>query len=195
MGDVVLYEVDEGERRMLFGTPIEERDPEQDYPLSGFRGGYGTASGLGLLMTTTLYDDTGTLAYFDLSRPGEVEQVTIDGLATAAPASSRVIDHLEGDRVLARLQHRRLLLGVRRSARRELRAPSRSTARSSARTSSREAFCTGLDFDEESGRFVASFCTATSPTQLHVLPAEASPPIPLTRERALGPRPGAPVRR
>src|SRR4029453_7374388 len=40
--------------------------------------------------------------------------------------------------------------------------------------------------DEESGRFVVSFCTATSPTQLHVLPAEEAPSVPLTRERALG---------
>ena len=44
----------------------------------------------------------------------------------------------------------------------------------------------GIDYDEESGRFVASFCTATTPTQLHLLPADDSAPAPLTRERALG---------
>ena len=44
----------------------------------------------------------------------------------------------------------------------------------------------GIDHDEESGRFVASFCTATTPTQLHLLPADDSAPRPLTRERALG---------
>jgi dipeptidyl aminopeptidase/acylaminoacyl peptidase len=44
----------------------------------------------------------------------------------------------------------------------------------------------GLDYDLGSGRFVAAFCTATSPTQLHVLPAEAGEPDTLTRERALG---------
>jgi dipeptidyl aminopeptidase/acylaminoacyl peptidase len=44
----------------------------------------------------------------------------------------------------------------------------------------------GLEFDAGSGRFVASFCTATSPTQLHVLPAADASPTALTRERALG---------
>ena len=44
----------------------------------------------------------------------------------------------------------------------------------------------GLHFDAGSGRFVAAFCTATSPTQLHVLPADDGPPATLTRERALG---------
>jgi dipeptidyl aminopeptidase/acylaminoacyl peptidase len=44
----------------------------------------------------------------------------------------------------------------------------------------------GLEFDTDSGRFVASFCTATSPTQLYVLPAANAAPTTLTRERALG---------
>jgi dipeptidyl aminopeptidase/acylaminoacyl peptidase len=45
----------------------------------------------------------------------------------------------------------------------------------------------GLNYDANSGRFAAAFCTATSPTQLHVLAAEpASSPERLTRERALG---------
>ena len=99
MGDVVLYEVDDaGARSMLFGTPIEERDPESSYPLSGFRAAHGTASGAGVLLTTTLYDDTGSLAFLDLSRPGEVEPVSIDGLAHDGVGELEGLDHLEGDR-------------------------------------------------------------------------------------------------
>ncbi len=185
MGDLVLYEVDEGERRMLFGTPMEERDPEQDYPLSGFGGGYGTASGLGLLMTTTLYDDTGTLAYFDLSRAGELEEVTIDGLRHSGAGELEGIDHLEGDRYSLVYN----IDGCSWAYAGVLDESSRTFTIDRALVGEDElagGVLHGLDFDEESGRFVASFCTATSPTQLHVLPAEASPPIPLTRERALG---------
>ena len=98
MGDVVLYEVDGTERTMLYGTPIEERDPDQDQPLAGFRGGHGTQSGRGILLTTTLFDDTGTLGYFDFSRPGEVEPVTIDGLRHGGAGELEGLDHLEGDR-------------------------------------------------------------------------------------------------
>ena len=40
MGDTVLYEIDDaGTRRMLYGAPIEERDPEAQQPLAGFRSG------------------------------------------------------------------------------------------------------------------------------------------------------------
>jgi dipeptidyl aminopeptidase/acylaminoacyl peptidase len=48
----------------------------------------------------------------------------------------------------------------------------------------------GLHYDEASGRFAVSFCTATNPTQIHVLPAQDGPSTRLTRERALGLAPG-----
>jgi dipeptidyl aminopeptidase/acylaminoacyl peptidase len=184
-GDLVLYEVNGGERTMLFGTPLEERDPEQDYPLSGFRGGHGTASGRGVLLTTTLFDDTGSLAYLDLARPGEVDPVTIDGLRHGGAGELEDLDHLVDDRYslvynidgcswvyagaldeeARSFTVERVLVGEGALA---------------------GGVLHGIEHDEESGRFVASFCTATSPTQLHLLPADDSAAVVLTRERALG---------
>jgi dipeptidyl aminopeptidase/acylaminoacyl peptidase len=185
-GDVVVYEVDgSGERRMLHGTAIEERDPETEYPLSGFRAGYGTVSGAGILLTTTLTDDTGTLAYLDLSRPGELDPVTIEGLAHEGAGELESLDHLEGDRYsllynidgcswayaggfdegVRTFTIERVLVGEGELA---------------------GGVLHGIDYDEGSGRFVAAFCTATSPTQLHVLPATEGASDVLTRERALG---------
>ena len=185
MGDVVLYEVDAGERTMLFGTPIEERDPERDYPPSGFRGGRGTASGLGLLLTTTLYDDTGTLAYLDLSRPGELEQVAIDGLRHRGVGELESIDHLGG----ARYSLVYNIDGCSWAYAGVLDEESRSFTIERVLVGEDElagGVLHGIDYDEGSGSFVAAFCTATIPTQLHVLPAEDSPSVALTRERALG---------
>jgi pimeloyl-ACP methyl ester carboxylesterase len=185
-GDVVVYEVDgSGGRRMLYGTAIEERDPETEYPLSGFRAGYGTASGSGILLTTTLFDDTGTLAYLDLSRPGEVDPVTIEGLAHEGVGELEGLDHLEGDRyslvynidgcswayaaefdeAACAFTIERVLVGEGELA---------------------GGVLHGIHYDEVSARFVAAFCTATSPTQLHVLPATDGATTVLTRERALG---------
>ncbi|HUF01532.1 MAG TPA: prolyl oligopeptidase family serine peptidase [Gaiellaceae bacterium] len=185
MGDVVLYEVDDlGARRMLHGTPIEERDPGTDYPLAGFRAAHGTASGAGVLLTTTLYEDTGSLAYLDLSRP-EVAPVAIEGLAHDGVGELEGLSHLEGDRYALSFNidgcswayagafdegsHRfsvdRVLVGENELA---------------------DGVLHGLQYDEGSGRFVASFCTATMPTQLHLLPAEPAASTALTRERALG---------
>ena len=186
MGDVVLYEIDAaGARTMLFGTPIEERDADGEYPLSGFQAGHGTSSGVGVLLTTALYDDAGSLAYLDLSRPGELEPVALDGLTHTGDGELYGLEHLEGDRyrltfnidgcswayagsfeeVGRRFTVERVLVGEGELA---------------------GGVLHGIDFDAGSGRFVAAFCTATSPTQLHVLPAEDGPPETLTRERALG---------
>jgi pimeloyl-ACP methyl ester carboxylesterase len=186
MGDVVLYEVDAaGAREVLFGTPIEERNAEGEYPLSGFQGGHGTSSGAGVLLTTALYDDAGSLAYLDLSKPGELEPVALDGLTHTGDGELYGLEHLEGDRYRLtfnidgcswayagsfdeagrRFAVERVLVGEGGLA---------------------GGVLHGIDFDAGSGRFVAAFCTATSPTQLHLLPATDGPPETLTRERALG---------
>ncbi len=185
LGDVVLYEVVDGERRMLHGTPIEERDPESDHPLSGFRSAYGTASGRGVLLTTTLFDDTGTLAYLDLARPGQVDPVEIEGLRHGGEGELEGIDHLEGDRYLLLYN----IDGCSWAYAGSLDEDGRTFAVERVLVGEDElagGVVHGIDFDEASGRFVVSFCTATSPTQLHVLPAEEGTPTQLTRERALG---------
>lgn len=191
VGDVVLYEIDEsGERRMLYGVPLDERDPEADYTPSGFGRCHGTASGAGLLLTTTLYDDSGSLAFLDLSRPGELEPVAVDGLEHEGAGELEALTHLEGDRFA-------LTYNIDGCS-----WVYAGTFDEAARSFAVERVLVGLDelgggvlhglhFDPESGRFAASFCTSTSPTQLFVLPADAgSEPVQLTQERALGLAPG-----
>jgi dipeptidyl aminopeptidase/acylaminoacyl peptidase len=185
MGDVVLYEVEDGARRILFGTPIEERDPEQHYPLSGFRSGWGTANGRGLLVATTLFDDAGSLAYLDLERPGELEPVAIAGLRHGGAGELEGLDHLEGDRYALAYN----IDGCSWAYAGTFREDGREFIAERVLVGEDElegGVLHGLDHDEGSGRFVASFCTATTPTQLHVLPAEDGRSHALTRERALG---------
>jgi dipeptidyl aminopeptidase/acylaminoacyl peptidase len=186
MGDTVLYEVDDaGTRRMLYGTPIEERDPEAQQPLAGFRGGHATASGAGVLLASTLHNDTGALAYLDLSRPGDVDPVAIDGLAHDGSGELEGLNHLEGDRYTLTYNIDGcswVYAGVFDEA-------SRSFSVDRVLVGEGElagGVLHGLHYDAGSGRFVAAFCTATSPTQLHLLPADDLASTTLTRERALG---------
>ena len=186
LGDILLYEVDaEGGRRVLFGTPLEERDPETEYPLSGFQSAHGVASGNGILIVSGLHDDAGSLGFVGFSQPGEVEPVDITGLAHDGAGELERLDHLEGDRYA-------LVYNIDGCS-----WAYAGTFDERARTFTAERVLVGegeleggvlhgLDYDDGSGRFVAAFCTATTPTQLHVLPAEESPPVVLTRERALG---------
>src|SRR5215216_3285278 len=66
--DIVLYERDPGtgERRMIWGTPIEERPEGEQHPLLGFQSSQFTASGRGLLLVTSLFEDTYGPGYIDL---------------------------------------------------------------------------------------------------------------------------------
>ena len=186
MGDIVLYEVDDaGSRQMLYGTPIEDRDPEVHYPLSGFRSAHGTTSGAGILLTTTLYDDTGSLAFLDLSRPGEVEPVAIVGLAHEGVGELEGLEHLDDDRYSLTYN----IDGCSWAYAGSFDEAARSFSVERVLVGEGElagGVLQGLHHDKGSGRFVASFCTATRPTQIHVLPAEDSAPTSLTRERALG---------
>jgi pimeloyl-ACP methyl ester carboxylesterase len=186
MGDVVLYEVEEaGSRQMLYGTPIEEREPGTEHPLSGFRSAHGVTSGAGILLTTTLHDDTGSLAFLDLSRPGEVEPVAIAGLAHDGAGELEGLEHLDADRYSLTYN----IDGCSWAYAGTFDEVARSFSVDRVLVGEGElagGVLHGLHYDRGSGRFVAAFCTATSPTQIHVLPAEDSAPTTLTRERALG---------
>jgi dipeptidyl aminopeptidase/acylaminoacyl peptidase len=186
IGDVVLYEVAEGGgRRMLYGIAIEERDPQAEYAPSGMAAGHGTASGAGVVVTTTLFDDAGSLAYLAFDRPGEVEPVAVEGLAHDGAGQLEGLEHLAGDRYAVTFN----IDGCSWVYAGSFDESSRSFAVDRVLVGQGElagGVLHGIDYDETSGRYVASFCTATSPTQLHVLPAAGGPSVPLTRERALG---------
>ena len=185
-GDVVLYEIDDaGSRMTLYGTPIDERDPDSEYQLNGFRAAYGTAGGRGLLLVTTLHEDTGSLAFLDLDRPGEIDEVRIAGLVHDGVGELEGLTNLEGDRYALTYN----IDGCSWAYAGSFDEPARAFRVERVLVGEDDlagGVLHGLDYDEESGRYAASFCTATTPTQLHVLPAESGEPTTLTRERALG---------
>ena len=187
IGDIVLYEVDgAGARQVLYGTPLDEREEGRDYPLSGLGSAHGTVSGKGILLTTTVFDDSGSPGYLELDGSGEIEPVTIEGLVHEGAGELEALQHLEGSRYAAQynidgcswvyetlfdeagrsLTVERVLIGEDELAGGTLH---------------------GLHYDEDSGGFALSFCTATDPTQLYVLEPEAdTQPARRTRERVLG---------
>jgi pimeloyl-ACP methyl ester carboxylesterase len=186
-GDVVLYELDDaGKRRMLLGTPIDEREEGKEYALTGLRGAHATESGQGLLLTTTLHDDAGTPCYLAYDGTGEIEPVALEGLVHTGEGEIEGLEHLDGFRYALlynidgcswayaalfdepgrKLTVERVLVGEGELS---------------------DGMLHGLHYDEESGAFALSFCTATDPTQLYVLRPEAgASPARRTRERVLG---------
>ena len=187
LGDVVLYEVESGTRRVLAGTPIDEREEGGEYPLSGINSPHGTTSGNGILLVTTLFGDTGVPGYLDLTKPRtELERVAFHGLRHEGAGELERFQHLEGDRYAAVFN----IDGCSWAYEARLDEAGRALTVERLLVGEDElagGVLHGLHFDEESGRYALAFCTATMPTQLHVLEPEAgTPPARKTRERALG---------
>jgi pimeloyl-ACP methyl ester carboxylesterase len=187
-GDEILYEPEsDGGRRVLAGTPIDEREEGVEYPLTGFRGMRAVESGSGVLLGTTLLgDDAGSFGLIAFDRPGEIEPVAIDGLVHEGVGELEDLRHLEGDRYAAIYN----IDGCSWTYDTRFDEGSRTLSVERVLVGEGElsgGVLHGLDYDEGSGRFALSFCTATMPTQLYVLEQDAAaPPAPRTRERALG---------
>jgi pimeloyl-ACP methyl ester carboxylesterase len=187
IGDSVLYELDgDGARSVLHGTPIEEREEGREYPLAGLRGAHGTASGQGVVLGTSLFSDAGAPGYLDLSGAGEIEPVAVEGLVHEGAGELEDLVHLEGDRYAAIYN----IDGCSWAYDMRLDEPARSLRVERVLVGRGElegGILHGLSFDEASGAFALSYCTATDPTQLWVLEPDASAtPTRKTRERVLG---------
>jgi pimeloyl-ACP methyl ester carboxylesterase len=183
-GDVVLYEPDgKGGRTILHGTPLDEREDGREYPRAGFDSAHVTASGEGLLLATTLFDDRGAPGYLPLDGE-QLEPVAVDGLVHAGDGELERLQHLEDDRFAAVYN----IDGCSWAYDARFDEPARRLTLERALVGQGEladGVLHGLDLDQSTGRFAVSFCTATMPTQLYVLDDEASPSR-RTRERALG---------
>ena len=120
MGDVVLYELDgAGERRMLYGTPIEEREAEARAtrsPASAAATGPRAAPACcSRRRSSTTPARSGTSISPVRARSSRSRST---GIAHEGAGELEGLQHLEGDRYALTLQHRRLLVGVRRLVRR-----------------------------------------------------------------------------
>jgi dipeptidyl aminopeptidase/acylaminoacyl peptidase len=147
---------------------------------------HGTASGQGVLLVTTTFDDASGPGYLELARPeAGIEPVRLEGLVHEGSGELERLRHLAGDRFVAVFN----IDGCSWVYEVELDEASRNLVVTRALVGEGElagGVLHGIDFDEESGRYVLAFCTATMPTQLYVLEPAHNAPSKKTRERALG---------
>lgn len=175
---------------MLWGMPLEERDPDEEYEQLGASAGHVVQSGRGLLLVASLFDDGGGPVYLELDGDGRAEEVVLEGAVHSGAGEFESLDRLGSDRFAAVFnidgaswayeavfdeERRVLTLGRVLCGRGELEG----------------GVLHGLHHDRDSGRYCLSFCTATTPTQLYLLdPDEEARPRRQTRERPLGLSPG-----
>jgi pimeloyl-ACP methyl ester carboxylesterase len=100
VGDSVLFLDSGGKRTLLYGTPLEDRKDGEITPLNGLGPAVFSPSKKGALVTSSVFEDTFSLGYIDLSRPGRLEQVRLKGIKHAGAGELVEIDRLQEDRYL-----------------------------------------------------------------------------------------------
>ncbi len=187
-GDEVLYRWQRGDTgvKLVYGTPIEHREPGQKVPPTGFGAFWFTPDNKGFLFSTVLFDDLGSLAYMDLAESGAIKPVPIEGVVHQGIGEFNGVTHLAGKRyALAynidgcswlyeatfdesawRMRIDHVICGAGRLA---------------------GGVMEGYYYDKASDSYVLSFSNATSPTQLYTVSGKDRRTIrQLTQERVLG---------
>ncbi len=102
MGDttIFLWSKQQPEQRILYGTPIEQRTPDQDIPLNDFSFPWFVAKDQAILLSTTLFEDEKGLGYIDLSKPQEIKPVKILNRKHSGTGELVRIDHIQGNRFI-----------------------------------------------------------------------------------------------
>lgn len=168
-GDVVYYlwREGEGERRLLFGKPIEQRAADEKVAPNGVGAAHLTPDG-GVLFVSALFEDSYGLTYFPLENPGDVKPVTVENLTHTGSGELTHLHHRTGDRYTltynidgiswvyegtfiaaqARFVVDRMLVGMGELS---------------------DGVLEALYYDPDSGRYALSFSTAIFPSQLYLI--------------------------
>ena len=187
-GDNVLYLWDEaaGQERLLNGRPLDEREPGEVVPLTSFGPTDFLPSGRGLLLLTSLFEDTYGLGYIALDEPETVARVEVRGVVHEGLGEMENLKHLHGARYAVQYNidgASWLYEGVFNEDTLEMRLEAVVCGRGVLEG----GVLDGFYYDKAADRYALSFSTAESPTQLYtVLGAARDIVHQHTNERVLG---------
>jgi dipeptidyl aminopeptidase/acylaminoacyl peptidase len=188
-GDDVIYRWQEGKEglELVYGLPIEKRNPGQVVKPNGISSVNFTEDGCGLLVNCAVYDDRFGPAYINLAKPGEMREVTIRGLSHHGDGELEAISHVRDDLYLVVYN----IDGCTWMYEAEFDRPSLALVIKSVVIGAEAPLANGMAFshsyDKQDDRHVISFSTATTPTQIYSVEGPDRKKVVLhTRERVLG---------
>jgi pimeloyl-ACP methyl ester carboxylesterase len=187
-GDNVLYlwEATTGQARLLNGRPLAEREPDEEVPLTSFGATCFVPSGRGLLLTTSLFEDTYGLGWIALDEPETVARVEMSGTVHDGLGEMENLKHLRGNRYAVQYNidgESWLYEGEFDEDALAMRLDAVVCGRGRLSGGVMDSF----SYDKAFDRFVLSFSTATSPTQIYTVEGAGRDIVRQhTRERVLG---------
>lgn len=185
-GDIAIWLWENGKKNLLIGKPIEQRKKRESVPLNGVGATAWTPSESGVLVTCALFDDKYSLGLIELSKPGKVLPVQLKGIQHTGVGELTGLSHLKGIHYLVAFNidgctweyeaiyneaHRIMTLKYTLVGEGEL----------------SDGKLDSIYYDREGDRFVMSFSTAVSPTQVYTVEGRDREIIVMhTEERILG---------
>jgi pimeloyl-ACP methyl ester carboxylesterase len=188
VGDNVLYRWQDGERTLLHGTPLDQREPGRDYGLPAFGGGWFVNGDQGVLIGSALFSDSYGPVYLDLNKdaPAQPEEVAITGQRHTGNGELVGLEHLDGDRFAVAYNIDGvswLYEGALDVPGRELRLEHVIAGQGAISNGVLESY----SFEKASGTYALSYSTAISPTQLYTVGGAGRDQVTThTQERVLG---------
>jgi esterase/lipase len=167
-GDNVVYLWDEksGNIKLIYGVPISDRTINQQVPLNSIHSLKFVHNDSGLIFHTTVYDDHGGLGYLDLNQPDKIQPVQITGVQHEGLGEFEEITHLHNQTYLVKynidgcawvyegqFDESQLSLNLKYGI--------------CGQGVLSNGVLEHIDFDKGSNRYVLSYSTATSPTQIY----------------------------
>lgn len=186
MGDSVLYLLDGGRKTLLLGKPVEQRAAGEVVPPNGLGSADWTPSGNGVIISSALFDDRYSLGFISLEKPGEVEQVKLEGVQHRGAGVMLGLRHLKGAHYAVQFNIDGcswLYEGAFNEEKRTLSL--RHVLVGDGDLS--DGVLGHWHYDKAKDRFAVSFSTATSPTQIYTIEGRERDVIVMhTEERILG---------
>ena len=186
-GDHTGYIWDEAvsDLQLIFGTPLEDRQENQVVPINSITETYFTPNE-GLLFTTSLFEDNYGLGYFRVGDPASMEKISIEGCVHSGLGELEGIRHAADDRYTIKFNIDGcswLYEGIFNEDKRLMQVSAVLCGQGRLADGVIEEY----QYDKLSDRFVLSFSTATSPTQLFTIGGtDRDEILQHTNERILG---------
>jgi pimeloyl-ACP methyl ester carboxylesterase len=188
LGDGILYGLENGQRKVYYGKPLEDRQPGEVVPPNGLSSIEFTASGGGLVVGSAVFDDKYSLGYLDLDKPGVIEPVKLDGVQHSGVGEMKGAGRLKGNRYLVAFNIDGcdwVYEGVFNEEKRTMSL--RHVLTGEGDLANGVLGPHSFDYDKASDRFILAYSTATSPTQIYTIESKERDLIVMhTDEKILG---------
>ncbi len=186
VGDGVLVLWQAGKQTVLYGKLLEDRAEGEAVPLNGLGSTLFSPSEKGVIVTTSIFEDTYSLGYISLKKPGVITAVQLNGVAHKGVGELEEIGHLYKNHYLLRYNIDGcswVYEGVFDEEALSMRLKHIIVGE--------EPFDGGMlervDYNHEEDAFSFAFSTATSPTQLYTVRGKKRNKLTChTAERILG---------